>query len=682
MSDRLGGRLLDRAAAMFAVRNLIAILLALFIAFSLDLPRPYWSMLTIFIVAQPFSGSVRSRAIYRLCGTLLGAAFAVLVTPRLSTSPELLCLALAVWLGVSLFLALLDRSPRGYVFMLAGYTATIVVFSNVSAPGLIFETALARVEEISVGILCAALAHSLFWPREVTPALHARIAQVLADADRWLADILSGDGRGDPPVERRRLAADITELHVLSHHLDFDTARIRPSRRGLRALLDQLSTLPHHAAGLEDRLGALDSAGGADEPLARLVVDLEVWLRGGRAGPEAAAELRARALTLEAVFQAARPDWRRLLHASAAARLGQLAQAVEESHALAALLQTRGDRLPPWLLSKLPREMRRPLHVDPGLAAGSALVAALVLLGVCAFWILTGWPDGGGAAVFAAIGACLFATQDDPTPAVTTLSLYVALAVPLAAAYQFLILPAIDGFVMLGAVLAPAILVISYFLGKPSTNLPALALSLGFASGIPLQSRYGADFAASLNAELALPLGLVFALAAQCAARVIDAQWSGLRIVRRGWRQIAMMARASRPADEVEWLSHALDRLGLVTSRLPPHGDGRARIGAADALRDLQVGLEVIELQRLRRAAAPDLKRQLDQLLEALARTFARRRPRTAAIPASLAPAIDRALAACVAEVEGEPRRIGLGTLVGLRRNLFPAGQDYEGEPA
>jgi uncharacterized membrane protein YccC len=146
---------LDPRAAVFALRTLLAVLLALFVAFSLDLPRPLWAMLSVFIIAQPYSGAVRSRAVHRFAGTLLGAAFVVLVTPPLSTTPELLCLTLAAWLGGCLFLSLLDRSPRGYVFMLAGYTATIIAFSNIEAPGRIFDTALARVEEISVGIACA-----------------------------------------------------------------------------------------------------------------------------------------------------------------------------------------------------------------------------------------------------------------------------------------------------------------------------------------------------------------------------------------------------------------------------------------------------------------------------------------------------------------------------------------------
>jgi uncharacterized membrane protein YccC len=671
---------LDPQAAMFALKNLVAILLALFVAFSLDLARPFWSMLTVFIVSQPFSGSVRSRAVYRLGGTLLGAAFAVFVTPPLSTTPELLCLALAVWLGACLFLSLLERRPQSYIFMLAGYTATIVAFSNVDAPGLIFDTALARVEEISLGIVCTALAHSILWPHEVTAALHGRIARGLGDADRWVADVLTGDGRGGVPAEHGRLAADITELQILSHHLDFDTARIRPSRRGVRALLDRLSALSPLAAGLEDRMGLLRSAGGADEPLARLAADAEAWLRAGNAGPETAAELCARADALEAGFQAGRPNWRGLLHASAAARLADLVQAVQESRELADLLQTGGERLPRRLQAKAGRRPRRPLHRDYGLAALSGVVSAVVLLGVCALWISTAWPDGGAAAVFAGIGCCLFATQDDPTPAVKTLGLYIALAIPLAAAYQVLILPAVDGFVMLGAALAPAILAISYFLAIPSTYLGALSVALGFVSGIALQSRYSADFAGFLNASLAPPLGVVFALAAQRLVRVIDVEWSGLRIVRRGWREIAALARAGEPADRVEWLSHALDRLGLITPRLPQDNGGTGKTSATDALGDLQIGLDIIDLQHLRRDAPPRLRRQLDDLLADLAKAFARRRPGpAAAVPGALAPAIDRALSTCIAEVEGEPRRIGLAALVGLRRNLFPASRDYEG---
>jgi uncharacterized membrane protein YccC len=665
---------LDASAAVFALRTLLAVLLALFVAFALDLSRPLWAMLTVFIIAQPFSGAVRSRAVHRFAGTLLGAAFTVLVVPRLSTSPELLCLVLAAWLGACLFLSLLDRSPRSYIFMLAGYTATIIAFSNAEAPGQIFDTALARVEEISVGILCAALAHSILWPRDVSAALNARVTKVLSDADRWLADVVSGDAPGEVPAERRRLATDVSELQVLTHHLGYDTARIRPTRLGVEALLDRLAALPPLAADLEDRLGVIRSGEGADPRFEQLAADIGAWLRAGEAAsPDAADELRARAEALETEFQAGKPTWRALLHACATANLADLVQAVSESRELADLLMRRGGR-PPRRLQ--PTRSRRRLHRDVELAAVSGVVSAAILLVACAVWIFSGWPDGGAAATFAGIGCCLFATQDDPIPGLKTLGTYMALGMPLAGVYEFLILPKVDGFVMLGAVLAPAVLVIGYLMGKPSAFVRALPLSLGFASGIGLQARYSANLAAFLNVNGAVLLGLAFAVAAQRVVRVIDAGWNGRRLVRRGWSQVADLARASRPADRLEWLSHALDRLGLITPRLP-------QPDAAEALRDIRVGLDVIDLQQLRRAASPGLRRQVDAILDEVAKSFAMpRRHAAAALPGALLPGIDRALASCLAEVEGQPRRVGLAALVGLRRNLFPAGPDYQGDAA
>jgi uncharacterized membrane protein YccC len=731
---------LDPQASAFALSTLIAILLALFIAFSLDLPRPLWAVLTVFFLGKPQSGQVRSRSLYRLLGTLVGAGFAVLVAPALSPSPELLCLALAVWLGAGLFLSLLDRSPAGYVPMLAGYTASIIVLSDVQAPGLIFDTALARVEEISLGIFCTSFAHAVFWPREVTAVLNRRIAQVLGGADRWLAEMLAG--RVDVSKDRGRLAADVTDLELLCHHLDFDTARLRPSRKSVRALLDDLSALTTFAADLEDRLQLLRRDGAIDVRLERLAAEAEAWLRAGGAAPlelfpreklqfplervlagePGATEfifgpgralvgtgLCARAQALEAEFQAGQPDWRGLVHASAAGRLAEVLAIVQDAREQADRLRrgavpksssrkSRNDYPGPsrrsgfsWAVPALRPEpvlgpaegrtrggpgrdgVRRPLHRDLGLAAFSGVVSAVALLGVCALWIVTAWPEGGGAASFVAIFCCLFATQDDPAPTVAALGRYLVFGIALAFVYQFLILPQVDGFVMLGAVLTPPMLAIGYVMAKPAHSIRGLGLAIGFGGGISPHTRYSADLADFLNGNLALVVGVVLAFAVQRLVRVIDAQWNGRRIARRGRRQVAALARARGPADRAEQLSLGLDRLGLINARL------RREAGAAEALNDLRVGLEVIDLQRLRQAAPARLRQALDDVLAGVAMTFGDRGP---ADPESLGSAIDRALWACAAEVEGEPRRRGLAALVGLRRSLGLPGARLAGEAA
>ena len=198
---------IDRSALLFSVNCFTASVMALGIGFWLDLSRPYWSVLTVYIVSQPLAGAVRSKAIFRVIGTLLGAAFAVFTVPVLVNSPPLLSLALASWLGICLFISLLDRTPRAYVVMLAGYTAALIAFPTVNNPAQIFDVAVSRVEEIVLGILCATITHSLFFPRPVGFVLRQRLRSWLVDGDGWALDLLRGKEAAHSFDDRRHLAA-------------------------------------------------------------------------------------------------------------------------------------------------------------------------------------------------------------------------------------------------------------------------------------------------------------------------------------------------------------------------------------------------------------------------------------------------------------------------------------------
>ena len=52
--------------------------------------------------------------------------------------------------------------------MLAGYTVALIGFPSVSASETVFDTAVARVQEISLGIVCASLVSMLVLPRSVS----------------------------------------------------------------------------------------------------------------------------------------------------------------------------------------------------------------------------------------------------------------------------------------------------------------------------------------------------------------------------------------------------------------------------------------------------------------------------------------------------------------------------------
>src|ERR1700739_363637 len=113
---------------LFAIKIALAALLALGIAFWVDLPRPYGAVASVYTVSQPLSGATTSKAAYRLYGTILGAIAAVVLVPNLVNIPELLCLALALWISGCLYFSLLDRTPRSYTLMLAGFTPAFVGF--------------------------------------------------------------------------------------------------------------------------------------------------------------------------------------------------------------------------------------------------------------------------------------------------------------------------------------------------------------------------------------------------------------------------------------------------------------------------------------------------------------------------------------------------------------------------
>ena len=186
--------LVRHAALVFALRTFAAAMLALSIAFWLDMPRPYWAMASVYIASNPLTGATSSKAIYRMLGTLIGAAGTIVLVPNLVNAPELLSLAIALWVGACLYLSLIDGTPRSYMFMLSGYTVALLGFPIISTPELTFDIVTARVQEIMLGIICASVVSMLVMPRSVASAIAAQADAWLADARRLGVNVLTGRG--------------------------------------------------------------------------------------------------------------------------------------------------------------------------------------------------------------------------------------------------------------------------------------------------------------------------------------------------------------------------------------------------------------------------------------------------------------------------------------------------------
>jgi len=197
---------------IFSINCYIATILAMFVAFSLDLKTPAWAMITVYLTSQPLSGALRAKAVYRVIGTFIGGAAMIAIVPNLVDAPELTTLAIILWVALCVFVSLLDRTPRSYMFVLSGYTAALIGFPSVLAPGTVFDTAVSRIEEITLGVVCAAIVHSLIFPKSVFSTFEEKLRGTMADARRWLADALVQQATPRAEMERRRIGADVSEL--------------------------------------------------------------------------------------------------------------------------------------------------------------------------------------------------------------------------------------------------------------------------------------------------------------------------------------------------------------------------------------------------------------------------------------------------------------------------------------
>lgn len=682
-----------RSEWLYSLKCFAASMLALYVALKAGLPRPFWAMMTAYIVANPLAGAVRSKALYRLGGTFLGAVAAVLLVPRLAHAPALLTLALGLWVGLCLHISLLDRTPRSYVFMLAGYTAALIGFPSVDRPDQLFDNALARVEEIGVGIVCATVVHSLVWPTSLTAPLLGLLDRSLGHARTWMGDLLARAPQADAQgrqagtaalaADRQRLAADITQLRILSTHVPFDTGHLRWTEGALREMQDRLAALTPALSAVEDRLQALEEAeGGLADDVVALLQAVAAWLAREPATQQAAwpaLQARLEALGERGDADAGTGDWSRALRISLALRLEELLQGWRACGALRteidAGLQGTASATPPR-----PTLGARVLHRDHGMAALSAL-AAVLAIGICSFvWVQTAWLSGSVAAMMSAIFCCFFASMDDPVPAITGFLKATVWSLPIGALYVLVLLPLVHDFGMLVLVCAPVFLVLGCLAARPASAGSGMAMTMGVAGSLALGDTATLDLPYFLNSNLSLLLGIVVAALVTRLVRTVGSDVVARRLRRAAWRELAEQAGAVRALTDDGRAVRSLDRIGLLAPRIaqtdPTLRDDTARA----ALRELRVGADIAVLQQQRDAATGAA---LPALLQGIAQGFrqwSQSGPRP--WPEALRQALDGALAAALRPAEPVAgHRAQVTALVGLRRNLFPQAPARLGAP-
>jgi uncharacterized membrane protein YccC len=607
------------AGSGYVARVLLALSLALYAAYVLQLESPASAGTTVLVLASPVRGAILSKSFWRFVGTLVGAVFAVILVAAFGQAPLLFVAGVAVWLGLCTAAATLLQYFRSYAAVLAGYTVTLIAFSVQADPTRIFEVAVARVSVVSVGIMATALVAVVFQPAAAGGPVQARIHAQIAAVAGLAADALAGLDQAALRPLRSRIAATMAALDQTIEYAaagDYEVAR---RATGWRLALAELFGALTGALHTGDALHRLALAGGparaaADElagVLARLR-DLPPDAGGAVVDIEAC---RARLLAFE--HTADLP----LIAATHQARdlLDQLAVAIRTADGGAA-----------------PAARLRPA-VYPATAVRNGVRAALAVALAGLFWIATAWPAG--PQMLAMLGPIcgLLGTSDSAAKASVGFLQGTAVAVLAAGMVTFGILPHVTAFPTLLMVVLPVLAAGLFATQRPPIATASTAFLIFFFTLLGLTNPIVYDVAGFLNTASAFLVGAACGVLTFRILLPPSAPRDVRQIIAAVRRDIDRLARR-RPPSWLSWEHLQHQRVVRMAGRLPP--DPAVRAPLLDGVcAGLMVGRELLHIR-----SAPPLP-EADRPVAEDALTALRRLRRTPAAAAEVAQRTARRLA-------------------------------------
>ncbi|WP_298954946.1 FUSC family protein [uncultured Methylobacterium sp.] len=434
---------------LYALRIWIAMMLALGLAFWLQLSSASSALVCVAILAQPKRGQALSKAIYRLVGTLVGGVVAVAMVAAFAQDRTLLLVAYAVWLAGCVFVAQYLRDTRAYGAVLSGYTVAIIAVAQIDAPQAVFGAAVERVAAIVLGIVVISVVNDALGAPVTWPGVRDALAEARSGTDAYCAGVLGG---AEPAPERASaLIRQVTAVRADAHAVETER-RGRHRAAGARSAIAALYTQIAACHALVEARGRL--AGPAP------AVDEAVALcREAVAGPgperREAIGTRLRALVAEAVGAG-----RAVAEVAALQRALDLANAATFVEDGARALATGARPL---------RDAHLPTHRDAQEALRSALRVALAFGLTAALFIALGLPQTTFALVQVSATCALSSVTPDPRQFARSVAIAMPVAVVLAGLTLYGVLIYGQGFPLFAIALAPTVFLACFLSLRPAT---------------------------------------------------------------------------------------------------------------------------------------------------------------------------------------------------------------------
>lgn len=391
----------------YALRNAIAMCLALTIAYALQLDEPYWAMTSAAVVSFPTVGGAISKSLGRIVGSLIGATAALLIAGHTLNDPWLFAFFMAGWLALCTWIANHYQNNVAYAFSLAGYTAAIIAFSSVNITDIsdLWTITQARVCEVISGILCAGLMMMVLPSTSDGHALMSSLRQMHARLLDHAVLLLQQSSTDNVRTAHENVISQILTMNLLRIQAFWSHYRFRRQNNVLNYVLHQQLRLTSVLSSLRRMLlNWPDAPQALFDALQQLLHEL--------AQPDCDKYRLAR--ILRGITPAAEGDYRQRAFVQ---RLRYFAWVYLNVQRWIRLIE-RADadtRFQPPRVPSLARES------DNAEAGWSALRTFSVIMLGCAFWIGTQWDSGAAALTLTAIACVLYSSAPSPTGSISLL---------------------------------------------------------------------------------------------------------------------------------------------------------------------------------------------------------------------------------------------------------------------
>lgn len=586
--DRVARLIATVAPAMMqALRLSVAVSLALYVAFYLQLDTPSWAGTTACIVCQPILGSTLRKGLFRMIGTAVGAIAAVALTSVFPQNRSGFLFSMLLWVSACSFLSTLLSNYAAYAAMLAGYTLIIIAGTSIAAPDQVLEIALNRASEISIGIACGTLVVALTSPGNAPRRLEAMLSQLITETAGHLAEVLAVTGlrRGGGAEIRRALIRRTAALDPIIDQAVGESPELLQRRSILRAAMEGLFEALSGVRIVETHLLSLPEA--EAQRNARIVLGQlpPDWPNGQQAGalrPQLVLDRDYAVSVVRNLLQLGNNDLSVHLTARGAA---------DAASGLAAAVNGR------TLLNDPARARDRPpagFYVADYLPA---LVNAFrVFLGVGAavlFWIITEWPSGLQAVTFAAVTIMVFSPmQEQSGKAALGQAIGTLIAVVVVAIIKFAVLPGHETFLDFSLILSMGLAPLGALSTVPNLARYFTPATLNFIPLLSPTDQTSYDMLAYLNSALGLLGGCGFGVLALALIPPVSSRTRSRRLVDLTIRDLRRLAMGRRKWTLSQWQARIYTRLTAMPDDAEP-------VLRSYLVSTLSVGLQIIRLQRL-----------------------------------------------------------------------------------